>query len=692
MRTRLLTLFLSLVVVSSMASAHYNWIFFAGDSAPFTPIPAKLDLTSLPTKNSLSTISFFISNQGPSVMMPGDTFPALVNQIRAAANVWNQVPTSSVRLAFGGMETVGAVPQNTPGIDVIFDDDVPPGLLAITHPSMPADLGNLANDPVVPITRSTIHLRSDLTVYQQASYYDSVFLTIAHEFGHALGLQHSLTSGLMSTAVTRATTKAAPLSADDVAGISLLYPAAGYLNSTGSITGAVLQGATGVNLASVVALCASVCANGIAISGLTNPDGTYAIGGVPPGQYYVYTHPLPPPALGEPYPDYIVPPMDEQQNSFPANTGMDTQFFSAAGGTRDWAQAGLVTVTAGAATAGINFPNMQQRAGPAIYAVETYGYPGKIPLPEPWLISGSRLYLVFSAPGATANGALTPGLSVSVIGGAAYTEAGTLLYYAPSNGFIGADVVLDTKAVSTTTPVAMAFTLPGDLYVLPQAFTVVANPAPAISTASATGVTDAAGDPIVTVAGANLSASTQVVFDGAPAIVQSANSDGSLTVVAPPGVANYIASVEALSGDGQTSQQALGATPASVPVPFTYSSPANPSISVKQGRLLPGADSEVDIVGVNTNFVDGQVSVGFGDSDIVVRHLWVLSPQEVLLNVTVRPTAQLGPVQLTVASGLQTETLSAVLQVQTVNAIQMSLNVPVLNPLTVSKESRQDPR
>src|SRR5207249_1866364 len=123
----------------------------------------------------------------------------------------------------------------------------------------------------------------------QASYYDSFFLTAVHEFGHALGLQHTLTSGVMSTAVTRATTKAAPLSPDDVAGISALYPAGAFLAEMGSITGRVTLGGGGVNLASVVALSTS----GVAVSGMTNPDGTYRIEGIPPGQYYVYVHPLP---------------------------------------------------------------------------------------------------------------------------------------------------------------------------------------------------------------------------------------------------------------------------------------------------------------------------------------------------------------------------------------------------------------
>lgn len=672
---RFLVLALSLITVSSVASGYYNWIFFAHGGGPFIPIPAKINLSAVQN----NTVSYFISNQPPSVMVPGDSFQSLVSQIQAAANVWNQVPTSTVRLAFGGMETVGATQQSTPGIDVVFDDDMPVGLLAQTRVTLPSDVSSIVNVPSVFISRSKVQLRSDLTVYQQASYYDSFFLTIAHEFGHAMGLQHSLTSGLMTTPVTSATSKAAPLSADDVAGISMLYPVSGYGNITGAISGSVLQSGTGVNLASVVALSS----NGIAISGLTNPDGTYFIGGVPPGQYYVYTHPLPTAAQGEAYPDNIYPPENAQQVPFPANTGMDTQFFSSTGGTRDWTKAGLVTVNAGGVASNINFPNMQVRSGPAIYAVETYGYPTQsptqVPLPAPYLVSGLRLFLTMAGPTLTPNGRLLPGLAMSAIGPAAFTEPNTLAYYAPSNGFVGATVVLDTNPVSGPTPVALALTVPNDLYVLPQAFTVVANAAPAISSVSATGATGALGGPVVTVVGANLNSSTQVVFDGAPGAVQSANTDGSLTVAAPPAVANYTASVEALSADQQTSLQPLGVTPN--PMLFTYAGPASPAIKVNYALLRQGTDSEVDIIGTNTNFVSGQVTVGFGSSDISVRRIWVLSPQRMLLNVTIAPQAQPGPVELTVASGLQLETLTSVLQVQAaVNPA--SLRVPIVNTLT----------
>jgi hypothetical protein len=677
---RILMLAAGLAAVSSVASGYAHWVFFSGRSAPFTPVPAIFNLGSL-TNN---TVSYFISDQGLGPLMPGDTESNLVSQIQAAAAVWNTVPSSTIRVAFGGYAGIGlaqTAPQVTPGIDVVFDDgDVSPGLLAITHLTwLESDVNAVANGaPFVPIRRSTITLPHNLAAIASgstaparslASYYDLFFMVVVHEFGHALGLQHTLTSGVMSTQITSATTKAAPLSADDIAGISLLYPTQTYPQGVGTVSGTVLVAKQGMNMANVVA----VSANGTAVSTLSNPDGTFAIQGVPPGQYYVYASPLPPPQTGETTPDNIVPPQDSQGNPFIANTGFDTEFF---GGTRNLSQANVVTVTAGTVSQGVDF-NLQERPGPAISYVETYGdYVGLNAVTSPPLLAGTPQYIVFGGyPGFTTSTALISGVGVSVLGPAS-VEPKTLAFNSPNFG----EIAVNPGQVQAATPVALVITLPNDMYVLPYAFSVVPTPPPSISAVTAT--TDAFGNTTVNLQGTNLNSNTSVVFDGAPAPVLSVNTDGSLTVAAPPASAGYTAYIEALSNQGQTSwQQLFGAVPPS----YTYTTPQSPSMIVNYALLLPGATSMLDLIGTNTSFPigePGQVSIGMGSSDITVGQIWVYGSNRVLANVTINPQAQPGPVDVTITSGLQTITLPGALQVQVANPNQMTLLTPVLNQAT----------
>ena len=343
MRTarRAFLLVVALTAMSPLLSAYYYYVFFTSGTGPYAPLAAHFDLNAIKD----NTVQYFISDQAPAPLMPGDNLTAIYSQIRQAAEVWNGVASSSLRLHFGGTRNM-ATPQTVPGIDVVFDDNMPPGIIAQTTLTFPSDLTFLSakGTTFVPILRSKLQLRKDLTAagYQQSSYTDAFFMTLVHEFGHTLGLQHTFTSATMSTAITRATTRGAPLAIDDVSGISLLYPAGGYAGSTGSITGQVVAAAsgTGINLASVVALSTS----GVAVSGMTRPDGTYEIDGIPPGQYYIYVHPLPPPQAGEGTPANIVTPADPQKDSFAANTGFVTQFFP---GTQDWTQAVPAGVAAG---------------------------------------------------------------------------------------------------------------------------------------------------------------------------------------------------------------------------------------------------------------------------------------------------------------------------------------------------------
>lgn len=661
-----------LALMSSGASAYYHWVFLATSTAPFSPVPGKFDLTALKDNK----VNYFISTQGPAALTPGDSLTAIESQIQRAAAVWNNVPSSALRVAFGGISTIG-LPQTEPGIDVVFDDNMPPGIVAQTHVTFPANLSSLTASGAtqtaatfVPILRSKVQLRSNLAAagVQQTSYTDSFFLTVAHEFGHAIGLQHSMTSATMSTAVTRATMKGAPLAPDDIASVSLLYPTASYAASTGTISGTVTLANAGVNMASVVALSM----DGTAIGTLTNPDGTYTIAGLPADQYMVYVHPLPPAAQGEASPANIIAPVDVAGNSYAAFTGFDTSFFP---GTKNWTQAVPLPLAAGQAIASVNFA-VQSRPGPVIYGMETYGYINGAAVAEPPMTGGSLGNpLVFYAPGITVNNqtAMAPGINVSVIGNAATLRAGTLTYY--TQGYLLTYV--DTASVTSPTPAALAVTLGNDLYILPQAFTVEAVAPPSITLV--TPGTAADGSALANVAGANLSAASAITFDGAPAAIQSVNADGSLTVVPPPAPSAYTATVEAINPEGQTSLQSVGTTTAPT---YAYGVSAVPSMSIQPSAATAGTDLTLTITGINTHFSAGQTVVGLGVSDITVRQVWVVNPNLIQLNISIGPGAAPGPVSATVSTGLEIVTLPAAVSILVPTAQPLSLRVPTLNAVT----------
>ncbi len=93
------------------------------------------------------------------------------------------------------------------------------------------------------------------------------------------GSNAAFTSSAMSQATTRTTSLVRVIDADDVAGISVLYPAASFSSQFGSISGRVLfTNGQPVHLASVVAIRSGASA----VSAFTNPDGTYRIDGIPP--------------------------------------------------------------------------------------------------------------------------------------------------------------------------------------------------------------------------------------------------------------------------------------------------------------------------------------------------------------------------------------------------------------------------
>jgi uncharacterized protein (TIGR03437 family) len=114
-----------------------------------------------------------------------------------------------------------------------------------------------------------------------------------HEIGHGIGISHSPIGGAtMFPRTGPGRTQARTLLTDDQIAASVAYPAPGFSSSTGTISGSVRDN-SGANIFG--AHVAAVNANGVVISGaLTQPNGTYAIQGLPPGSYTVYAEPLDP--------------------------------------------------------------------------------------------------------------------------------------------------------------------------------------------------------------------------------------------------------------------------------------------------------------------------------------------------------------------------------------------------------------
>ncbi|HEX5229785.1 MAG TPA: IPT/TIG domain-containing protein, partial [Bryobacteraceae bacterium] len=240
--------------------------------------------------------------------------------------------------------------------------------------------------------------------------------------------------------------------------------------------------------------------------------------------------------------------------------------------------------------------------------------------------------------------ALTPGLSVSLLGSAAIVN--NVRPYPAGNPFIALDVV---PTLPRFGPEHLLFNTPGNVYVRPSAFSVVVSPPPVISAVAPT--VDSNGNAAVAITGEEFNSTTQVFFDGVPAVVEG--QTGTQLVVTPPfAPIGYTAAVAAFNADGQSSLFLNPTAPT-----YTYdgslapAASANPVLIVRPGVLAAGGPITVDVQAAGTNFQQGVTAIGFGTSDVTVGEIKVLSPTH--LTVSVTPNVAISMANITITTGLQ---------------------------------------
>jgi hypothetical protein len=245
-----------------------------------------------------SAVQYLITDRG----VGGVSAPQFREAVDRGFNTWETVGTASVGFQFGGF--VDSSPLDQDGANVVGFTSRPDleRTLASTSFLIDARTGEILEADI--FFNSTFQW--SVAPGGEAGRYD-VQSIATHEAGHFLGLGHSLlgeteprpTGGrrllasgavMFPIAFTAGNIVDRDLTADDIAGVSDIYPDGQFRQTTGTLQGTVTKGGKGVFGAHVVAFNLR---SGDLVGGFSlDTTGAFAIAGLAAGTYVVRIEPL----------------------------------------------------------------------------------------------------------------------------------------------------------------------------------------------------------------------------------------------------------------------------------------------------------------------------------------------------------------------------------------------------------------
>lgn len=243
-------------------------------------------------------VRYRVFEQGVS----GVTAPAFRDAVARAFATWEAVPSATIEYRFEGF-TRTARPGDEDFVNTIGFDDRPELDRVLASTTL------LIDELTGELVESDIFFNSAFAWSVAANGEPSRFdlETIAlHEIGHFSGLGHSALGETELTGTGRRVTAVEAvmfpiafgpgnvsnrrLRADDVAGISDLYPTDAFNEETGSVSGRVTLGGQGVYGAHVTAFNPRT---GLTVGNFTlNGQGQFSIAGLTPGAHVIRVEPL----------------------------------------------------------------------------------------------------------------------------------------------------------------------------------------------------------------------------------------------------------------------------------------------------------------------------------------------------------------------------------------------------------------